>query len=84
MKNTIRWGDFLKDVFICSLGAYGGPEAHYGVITDQMVIKKKYLNEDDLVELIALCSILPGSTSTQTIVSIGHKVGGPLLGLFTM
>lgn len=84
MKNVIGWGGFLKDILICSLGAYGGPEAHYGVITDQMVIKKKYLNEEDLVELIALCSILPGPTSTQTIVAIGHKVGGPLLGLLTM
>ena len=35
-----KWSEFLKDVFICSLGAYGGPEAHYGVFTDQMVIKK--------------------------------------------
>jgi chromate transporter len=74
----------LKDVFIVSLGAYGGPEAHYGVITDQMVSKKNYLDEENLVELIALCSILPGPTSTQTIVSIGYKVGGPLLAFLTM
>ena len=40
---NVNWSSFLKDVFICSLGAYGGPEAHYGVFTDQMVIKKKYL-----------------------------------------
>ena len=44
-----HWIDFLKDVMICSLGAYGGPEAHYGVFTDQMVIKKKYLDETELV-----------------------------------
>lgn len=75
---------FLKDVLICSLGAYGGPEAHYGVFTDQMVIKKRYLEEEELVELIALCSILPGPTSTQTIVSIGYKVGGPGLAFLTM
>lgn len=36
----VHWRTFLKDVLICSLGAYGGPEAHYGVFTDQMVIKK--------------------------------------------
>ena len=36
----VKWKIFLKDVFICSLGAYGGPEAHYGVFTDQLVIKK--------------------------------------------
>lgn len=79
-----QWSVFLKDVFICSLGAYGGPEAHYGVFTDQMVAKKQYLSEEELVELIALCSILPGPTSTQTIVSIGYKTGGPLLAFFTM
>jgi len=31
---NVKWSSFLKDVFICSLGAYGGPEAHYGVFTD--------------------------------------------------
>ncbi|QUI25263.1 chromate efflux transporter [Vallitalea pronyensis] len=82
--HQVRWGSYLKDVLICSLGAYGGPEAHYGVFTDQMVIKKDYLREEELVELIALCSILPGPTSTQTIVAIGYKTGGPLLAFLTM
>ena len=75
---------FLKDVLICSLGAYGGPEAHMGVFIDQLVTKKKYLSEEDLIELMALCSILPGPTSTQTIVSIGYKIGGPVLAFLTM
>lgn len=81
---SVGWRTFLKDVLLCSLGAYGGPEAHYGVFTNQLVIKKKYLSEEELVELIALTGILPGPSSTQTIVAIGHKIGGPLLGLLTM
>lgn len=83
-QKRVRWRTFLKDVFICSLGSYGGPEAHYGVFTDQMVIKKNYLAEEELVELIALTGILPGPSSTQTIVAIGYKMGGPLLALLTM
>lgn len=75
---------FLKDVFICSLGAYGGPEAHYGVFTDQLVIKKKYITEEELIELIALTGILPGPSSTQTIVAVGYKMGGRKLALLTM
>jgi len=71
-------------VLICSLGAYGGPEAHLGVFMDQMVAKRRYLDEEELIELMALCSILPGPTSSQTIVSIGYKMGGPLLALLTM
>ncbi|WP_217995649.1 chromate transporter [Amphibacillus sediminis] len=83
-KEELSWTKFLRDIFICSLGAFGGPEAHYGVFTDQLVTKKKYLDEEELIELIALCSILPGPSSTQTIVAIGHKKGGPVLALLTM
>ncbi|MBM4152738.1 MAG: chromate transporter, partial [Kiritimatiellaceae bacterium] len=75
---------FLKDVLICSLGAYGGPEAHMGIFLDQLVVKRRYLTEEELIELMALCSILPGPTSTQTIVAIGHRQGGPALALWTM
>ncbi|MFW5710722.1 MAG: chromate efflux transporter [Spirochaetia bacterium] len=78
-----RW-TFLKDVLICSLGAYGGPETHISVFLNQMVQKKGYLSEEELIELLALNGILPGPTSTQTIVSIGYKVGGRLLALFTL
>lgn len=80
----MKTNDFLKDIFITSLSAFGGPEAHYGVITDQLVIRKKYLDEKELIELIALCTILPGPTSTQTVVSIGYKMGGPRLAFLTM
>lgn len=80
----VPWPRFLRDVFLCSLGAYGGPEAHLGIFTEQMVARGRYLDEADLIELTALCSILPGPTSTQTIVAIGYRVGGPLLALLTM
>ena len=41
----IRWTAFLKDVFICSLGAYGGPEAHVGVFLDQLVARRLFICE---------------------------------------
>ena len=82
--NQVKWSEFLKDVLMCSLGAYGGPEAHYGVFADQLVEKKKYITEEELVEFIALTGILPGPSSTQTLVAVGYKVGGPILALLTM
>lgn len=79
-----KWITFLIDVFICSLGSYGGPEAHLSVFIDQMVTKKKYLTEEELLELVALGSVLPGPTSSQAMVGIGYKVGGEVLALLTM
>ncbi len=31
---SVKWAAFLRDAFICSLGAYGGPEAHMGVFME--------------------------------------------------
>ena len=49
---------FLKDVFLCSLGSYGGPEAHYGVFSSILVQKRKYLTEEELTEMIGLTEVL--------------------------
>lgn len=83
-KIKVNYLKFLYDVFVCSLSTYGGPEAHYGIFSQQLVEKKKYLTEKELAELIALTTILPGPSSTQTLIAIGYKIGGGLLAFLTM
>lgn len=80
----VRYIIFLKDVLLLSLTAFGGPTAHMAMFLDILVKKRGYLNEQDLIELYALCQILPGPTSTQTITSIGFKIGGPSLAYLTL
>jgi len=83
-SRPLRWPAFLHDVFICSLGAFGGPESHMGVFLRELVQRRQHLTEEELIELLALCSMLPGPTSTQVIVALGYKKGGPVLALLTM
>jgi chromate transporter len=78
-----RWLIFLWDVFLTSLSSFGGPEAHYGVFSNYLVNKKKYLTEEELSEMIGVFSLVPGPSSTQTIMAIGYFVGGPILATFT-
>ncbi|WP_420576779.1 chromate efflux transporter [Ekhidna sp.] len=75
---------FLKDVSVLSLTAFGGPQGHFGMFLDLLVAKRAYLTEEDLIELYALCQILPGPTSTQTITALGYKIGGPNLAYLTL
>lgn len=82
-KNKVSWGTFLKDVFICALGSYGGPEAHYGVFSSILVEKKKYITEEELTEMIGLYALVPGPASTQTLTAIGYHVGGPILAILS-
>ncbi len=80
----IRYFIFLKDILLLALGAFGGPQAHMVMIIKHLVKKRAYLTEEELMELNALCSILPGPSSTQTITAIGFKVGGPNLAYLTL
>lgn len=49
-----------------------------------LVEKRRYVTEKELIELNALCQILPGPTSTQTLTAIGFQVGGPNLAYLTL
>ncbi len=84
MIGRIRKIIFLKDVLLVSLSAFGGPPAHFSLFLKFFVEKRGYLTEKELIELNALCYLLPGPTSTQTIISIGFRLGGPRLAYLTL
>lgn len=84
MTRSVKYSDFLKDVLYLSLTCFGGPQAHIAYFQQLLVEKRKYLSEDELLELNALCQVLPGPTSTQTLSSIGYKLGGPNLAYLTL
>jgi chromate transporter len=75
---------FLKDVLILSLTCFGGPQAHLALFIKKLVHQRRYLSEEELMEMLALCQLLPGPTSTQTITAIGFKLGGPRLSYLTL
>lgn len=67
---------FLYDVIWFTMTAFGGAQAHIGMMLKTFVHKRKYISENELLELNALTQILPGPSSTQTLVGIAYKVGG--------
>jgi len=74
---------FLSDVVWFTLTAFGGAQAHMGMMLKNFVIKRKYITEGELLELNALTQILPGPSSTQTLVGIAYKVGGLFIAITT-
>ena len=80
----IRFFIFLKEVFLMSWTAFGGPQAHLALFLKVFVEKRAYLSEESLLEINALCQILPGPTSTQTITGIAFRLGGAGLAYLTL
>ena len=84
MIQRIRYYIFLKDVLKLSVTCFGGPQAHIAHFQKFLVAERKYLSEQDLNELYALCQVLPGPTSTQTLTAIGYRLGGAGLAYLTL
>ncbi|MCE7995914.1 MAG: chromate efflux transporter [Roseivirga sp.] len=84
MIKKIRYYIFLRDVLLLAVSAFGGPQAHFAMLIKIMVKKRGYLTEEELIELNALCQVLPGPTSTQTITAIGFRIGGANLAYLTL
>jgi len=80
----LRHLPFLRAVFWHSISAFGGPQAHLGMMLKTFVQKTPYVTEEELMEYNAFCQLLPGASSTQTLALIGYKRGGVLLASLTL
>jgi chromate transporter len=80
----LRHVPFLKAVFLHSLTAFGGPQAHIGMMLKTFVHRTPYVTEQELMEYTAFCQLLPGASSTQTLTLIGYKRGGVILAVLTL
>lgn len=50
----------------------------------EFVQKRKYLTESELMEINALCQLLPGPSSTQMLVAIAYRIGGWQMAVLTL
>src|SRR5258706_620561 len=75
---------FLRTVFLYSITAFGGPQAHVAMMMKTFVKQYKYITEEELIEYNAFCNLLPGASSTQTVTLIGYKLGGVPLAILTL
>src|SRR5215211_8385898 len=63
------------------LTSFGGPIAHLGYFRDEYVARRKWLDDQTYVDLVALCQFLPGPASSQVGIAIGILRAGLLGGL---
>lgn len=69
----------LAQLFL-KLGAigFGGPQAHIAMIHDEAVVRRRWLSEEQFLEGVAICEMLPGPASTQTGIYTGYLRTGLL------
>ncbi|MEA2922000.1 MAG: chromate transporter [Bradyrhizobium sp.] len=75
-----RVGEVFTTFLKLGLTSFGGPIAHLGYFRDELVVRRKWLDEAGYADLVALCQFLPGPASSQVGFSLGILRGNGLLG----
>jgi chromate transporter len=58
------------------LTSFGGPIAHFGYYREEYVVRRRWLDEAQYADLVALCQFLPGPASSQVSIAIGTMRAG--------
>ena len=68
--------EVLRVFFKLGVSSFGGPIAHLGYFREEFVVRRRWLDEQAFVDLVALCQFLPGPASSQVGFSIGLMRAG--------
>jgi len=70
----------LKDVaalfLLMGLTAFGGPAAHVGLFHDQVVRRRKWLSDQEFLDLVGSTQIIPGPNSSELVFYISYLRAG--------
>ncbi|HSZ08673.1 MAG TPA: chromate efflux transporter [Steroidobacteraceae bacterium] len=71
MKPTGSPGEVLRVFLKLGLTSFGGPIAHIGYFREELVVRRRWIEEAPFSDLVALCQFLPGPASSQVGFSLG-------------
>jgi chromate transporter len=67
---------FLKLGFL----AFGGAAGHIAMMRRELVNRRKWISEQDFLDLFGIMNLIPGPSSTETVIALGYwRAGWPAL-----
>jgi chromate transporter len=67
---------FLKLGFL----AFGGAAGHIAMMRRELVDRRKWISEQDFLDLFGIMNLIPGPSSTETVIALGYwRAGWPAL-----
>ncbi len=71
-------GEVFAAFIKLGLTSFGGPIAHLGYYRDELVVRRRWIDEAGYADIVALCQFLPGPASSQVGFALGLLRAGLL------
>ncbi|MEX0846357.1 MAG: chromate efflux transporter [Ilumatobacteraceae bacterium] len=55
---------------------FGGPAAHIALMRDEVVARRAWVSEQEFLDLVGACNLVPGPNSTELAVHLGLRRAG--------
>ncbi len=56
--------------------AFGGPAAHIAIMRRELVRRRKWISDEDFVDLLGVTNLIPGPNSTELTMHLGARRAG--------
>jgi chromate transporter len=56
--------------------AFGGPAAHIGMMHDEVVVRRKWLDDQRFLDLLGATNLIPGPNSTEMVIHLSFLRAG--------
>ena len=56
--------------------AFGGPAAHIAIMHAEVVVRRKWLTDEEFLDLVGATNLIPGPNSTEMAIHIGFQRAG--------
>ena len=58
------------------LTAFGGPAAHIAMLREQVVVRRRWMSDDEFADLLGATNLIPGPNSTEMVIHAGFVRAG--------
>lgn len=76
MNKTTPLQNIATLFFRLGATAFGGPAAHIAMMQNEVVHRRRWLTEQEFLDLVSACNLIPGPNSTEMAIHIGRKQAG--------
>ncbi|WP_028298692.1 chromate efflux transporter [Olivibacter sitiensis] len=76
MQENVNVKEIAKVFGKLGIIGFGGPAAHIAMMRDEVVVKRKWMNEQHFLDLLGATNLIPGPNSTEMAIHIGYDKGG--------